>query len=853
MKNDSDPRISPLAIQCDKLFVTYLENIQLLSTNESYGEFSRSVEQLAKDSQARFTAWSSYMGVHADRPMSLDSRLSNKSEICIMVTKLLEVLHRNLQGLTQTLPRNHPSQVPRESTSHEKFPGPTPEFLTQYQQHQQSIEGSITRLHRLGVAIRRSSTGSLLSRVKAFSAKRVDLPLEELYSHCVKYLYPLAADSLQTHIIQSMLERHFRLAYQQEHQNRISQPPVLSERRNEDTLFTTPEAALAMEIEVPTNIPDRVRVSRNDTRNKVEEHMTQKDSSLGTKPSTLNTQAFRQMLDAVERAPATTSSPVSSAAPDRIQYPRPPKAAGRGTEFICTWCSVSLPVDSHSRRSRQWRRHVDYDLKPFICLAENCSATDTAFGKRQLWIDHMKSNHSTQWARHVHREPQLKCDIDHPRPLSFDRKTDLLSHMNESHSDAYTTAQISSIVRRSFRYVTRPEGICPFRCSYDAAKDPTVQKLWADQAVMEISNDDPQEMKIQNTRKRRHLESNNQAKRPRVVRFAIQAPESTGDLGDNDTTESSNLEEVKKMGPVDRRDVILQEALSRHVAMHLTLLSFLTLRLKEVQEQNEEQEDDGSTSQEDSDETGDIYEAKDRDSDLDDMSLTFDEAPDRQDGYEYDELRHELAPELETALGQPSSWKFLDMNRLAKSISTNSRASSHVLDASFNKSPKEPELLFSWRFPVTAYDIPQFKDPRVNQHGSWDLIQASCRSIIDGSDGALLEDVPPRTELEYSRIPNEDPLSRLEFPDSRPSDLRELSVSHEIFRFNAGFNAEPMELEYSLIPNEDLMPRLELPDYWPSDFREASVSHQIFGFGAGFDTEPIDSSNVGNAEDLDSV
>ena len=94
-----DPRsLFHLARECDKLFTSYISNVESSDPIESDSEYKRPMSRLMKDYQARFNAWSSYMGVLAEERVSLDRRLDNAPDIRNSVFKLLEVLNRNLDS-----------------------------------------------------------------------------------------------------------------------------------------------------------------------------------------------------------------------------------------------------------------------------------------------------------------------------------------------------------------------------------------------------------------------------------------------------------------------------------------------------------------------------------------------------------------------------------------------------------------------------------------------------------------------------------------------------------------------------------------------------------------------------------
>ncbi|CAM1501765.1 Fc.00g037490.m01.CDS01 [Cosmosporella sp. VM-42] len=483
--HESQRSIFSLAGECDKLVTSYISKIESFDPIGVHDECTRPALRLMKDYQARFNAWSSYMGVFADERISLDRRLINTPDIRNSVVKLLEVLNRNLYS--QII---KPGGAVKDSMATTKGQG-------------QGTPGSVGDV--------RDSKGS---------------------------------------------------------QDR--------------------------------SIPE-------------------------TKASTLKADEFNQIIHTFEAAAGKSSgSLVSSAPAGNIRYPKPPKAKDGLQPVICQWCFEPLSdgydyEDDYGRPTRLWRRHVDHDLKPYICLAETCIKPCLKFDRLSLWRVHMKENHSPHWAREIHQELRWCCDIDHPIPLNFPSSEVLESHVHQTHGDTFTRTQIASILRRSSGHMMRQEGVCPFRCSYDAAEDPTVNDSSTN--LRELHKRSLPEKSPQSSRKRQKKENHSRSKSYRKVRFAEELSHDSGESSDSEQGDLGDTE--KGTGNLQSET---QRALSRHIAMHLTTLSFLTLRFKDLQEKEDAQDDDASTSWLPSDETSDD-ESNILNSDLDSISLTFDEDP----------------------------------------------------------------------------------------------------------------------------------------------------------------------------------------------------------------------------------
>lgn len=80
------------------------------------------------------------------------------------------------------------------------------------------IKDSITRLNRLGIAIRSSSRLTVTARARRFASQRTDFAqlnnYEKLAYFTVDYLYPNAPTSLRRQLADSMTDRYAKLKYE---------------------------------------------------------------------------------------------------------------------------------------------------------------------------------------------------------------------------------------------------------------------------------------------------------------------------------------------------------------------------------------------------------------------------------------------------------------------------------------------------------------------------------------------------------------------------------------------------------------------------------------------------------------
>lgn len=233
----------------------------------------------------------------------------------------------------------------------------------------------------------------------------------------------------------------------------------------------------------------------------------------------------------------------------------------------------------------------------------------------------MIQNHSSNWAQEIHREPRWTCNINHSMSIEFHTKDGLALHMREEHGELFTDRQIASIVRRRSGLSVRREGICPFQCSYDATKDSSANDPYSTYTTPSLRQ---YSETTSSSQKRPNLvDIHGQSKRFRRVRFAEQAFKSEDAENSDDSTGK------EQEGFHETVEKPLQRALSRHIATHLLSLSFLTVRFKELREQDSAHSDDVDSIKHlgsEVDDTSDASRHSRDNSELDAISLNFEDS-----------------------------------------------------------------------------------------------------------------------------------------------------------------------------------------------------------------------------------
>ncbi|KAL8380247.1 hypothetical protein RB599_009621 [Gaeumannomyces hyphopodioides] len=191
--------------------------------------------------------------------------------------------------------------------------------------------------------------------------RSVDLYSQEFrfYICLLQWKYPRLSHKLATRIAATMQVREDRL--------RLLQADVLMARRRE-------HEKRDREIRVPN--PGR-HLSR---------HLPQ---LFGTTMFDTTMKLFREMPSSLEPRGRTPS--VRSELSVWEMYPDPPERQ----DAVCPYCARVCT----SKMRRNWRRHVDVDIKPWVCISDECTEPFVYFSTFAEWHIHMEERHSVTWYR----------------------------------------------------------------------------------------------------------------------------------------------------------------------------------------------------------------------------------------------------------------------------------------------------------------------------------------------------------------------------------------------------------------------------------------------------------------------
>ncbi|KAF3063150.1 hypothetical protein CFAM422_010381 [Trichoderma lentiforme] len=521
----AEGRIYNLACECEELFKKHL----------SQGH-SPLVASLVAEYQQRFLTWTAYLGVFARPSQCLDRRLQTLHDIRDIVLRLLGLLKRALLLFEPASSiATDDTEIKTQGTEETLKPGvektqDTEETLKSSAESLTEIEETLDRLNRLGVAIRQSARLNLNHRVKLFTQNVNVKDFEHLFTTMVQVLYPNAHPSLRSRLARSMTDRLARIIFLK------SRRLALATRRNEQPqqMADIPEDEAVQEEAAPT---------ANITHHPPPPLMSQQlPQPIGPRTSfsdlsSLDTSLFRSRLNNIWH-PKSKTRKTSSTQIKYDNYPRPPDQS-EGEVVVCEWCAQ--PLNREDLDPTTWRRHVDRDLEPYICLSEGCAESSTGFSTFEDWSDHMQT-HGQRWHQDVYLMPSWICAICEDDHYTFGDPENLLSHMQATHIDQFSAEQIQIISRRSKISRCRSLNECPLCC-------------------FQIQDQDLKTKVVSQKRTGEPLEGNsNKSTRKSIDRSSPKLHANAG----NSTTESSSQG---------------AKIMTQHIASHLQALMALTIRI----------------------------------------------------------------------------------------------------------------------------------------------------------------------------------------------------------------------------------------------------------------------------------
>ncbi|KAK6336872.1 hypothetical protein TWF718_009661 [Orbilia javanica] len=413
-----DQPIYLMACDCSELFTKCLD-----SSSKPPAQFlSSEVARFVQEYQDRFNAWVSFLTVFAGEKECLDHRLRHHPALQDMVIRLLDILRRNL-FLVSGYNYEESTTAPQSSSNTIDAAGDNiikdalPSHLSVAFS---GIEESITRLNKLGIAIRLSSRSTVVARARNFASQNPELirlsEFEDRAYLALQSLYPNASDTLRQQLADAMTDRYAKLRYEF-YRTRAQDSPGLS--------VNAPSSSPSSQKLSALDPPPTKFTNKQNTTPPVEEkqHITVNFRSFPQSSiDTSRLDANLKEIVATGTFPKSKPPKTLTVHTNRQREPPCPKFNSDKDYTRCDWCSQIIGRSlTHIWRSGYtgWSEEGRNDLQPYVCIAEECSKSRPTYSSSRDWFKHMISSHSEYWSQNIHSEWLWECPVKHENDSAY--------------------------------------------------------------------------------------------------------------------------------------------------------------------------------------------------------------------------------------------------------------------------------------------------------------------------------------------------------------------------------------------------------------------------------------------------
>ncbi|KAI0414937.1 hypothetical protein F5X98DRAFT_365463 [Xylaria grammica] len=355
--------------------------------------------QTIRDQLSRFKLWAGNIGAHRTGRSSLDYRLRDSSHLQTQVLRLLDDLitslneaHSILSGETTPWDQDSGETGELDEELKDLLIAEDFEFDSELSQLTKEIADAIGNLLRLSISLRNPAPHDRFMSIEYAKARYFEASDK---AH-VEAKFPKANQTLIVRLGQALSQKRQYFRYRESHHEKLSHG-----------LFDSGRSDAGAQSTVASSIPSAMRA-----------------------PEAVP--VFGE-LDDDERSDADfsqTSFATTAPESERLRIPPLPRKSHDGP-FECPFCFMLISVSS----TLQWKKHVLGDLRPYVCLVEDCPTAGREYSRRHEWMSHMFQKHWKSWVC------PYQCGLD---PTT---ETNLRQHITEIHGPA-TDMEIDVMVAR---------------------------------------------------------------------------------------------------------------------------------------------------------------------------------------------------------------------------------------------------------------------------------------------------------------------------------------------------------------------------------------------------------------------
>ncbi|KAH7238139.1 hypothetical protein BKA59DRAFT_236870 [Fusarium tricinctum] len=456
------PTVAASANQCLQSFQKCLVSASLVNPREL---------SMIEDQVARFSSWSTSIGVFAPGSASMDHRLRYAPEVQSVVTGLLESLNYQCQeclGILTTI---------LESLEAGEGYVPAKEF----QKSLNEIAAEIGRLNKISNTIRRASKDTQALTASKFYIKddegnNVEETLLDNFKRHINDRFPTLGETIQERLARTMLLRRKQILYRRHRQDSVyakaqdtvpavsitfptakavvSLAQLKSKHPKTNSTVSKPATTTPSQIQSATTLaPDKFKIAAS-TPSVISASKTiafHSHESLAFPPApghavkkrydqlkSRRLAEYEQSLNS-EKSEANKKSTVQELLANDLQ------SLG---EITCPYCLCALPAEE-AFDEKKWQNHVKNDLDAYVCLFEDCDQPEVLYNHSDQWLSHLQQ-HRRFWRCPSHRDLE-----------PFSSSEDYIAHMREVHASKLSDKQLRAMANKNSRKIAKLFPSCP--------------------------------------------------------------------------------------------------------------------------------------------------------------------------------------------------------------------------------------------------------------------------------------------------------------------------------------------------------------------------------------------------------
>ncbi|KAL6899982.1 hypothetical protein GGI43DRAFT_54469 [Trichoderma evansii] len=395
-------------------------------------------KSLIENEFARFSIWTSNVGVFASGRASIDYHLRKEPSIQRLVLGLLEVLHGRIEQYLNALKIiNNP--LPLQSKE---------QAVAAHGDLQRAVESmarEIALLHDLTRTIRRASKKAndveeaISFRIEDEKGNNVEERLANYFAANIRHQFPRLSNIIRLRLAEAMVIRRRRIIYK-----RLRYPKDPTK-----TIQPTIQPIIQQPNSIQTE--DTVIISQHAGRPEVMTHLKPMGLFISKSLDKIVTPVAPKSFQKAATPPVVSQlQAMSLRSHEDYAFPSPPKHVPAATEVLCPFCLIMLPIQEVQNEER-WRDHVMADLYPYVCLTDNCDRPDEIYRHSEEWLRHTRK-HSLRW----------RCASRAHNSMLFDTKDEYIGHLKSKHRRTVSDNQIAALANRSLQLTGPLFKSCPF-------------------------------------------------------------------------------------------------------------------------------------------------------------------------------------------------------------------------------------------------------------------------------------------------------------------------------------------------------------------------------------------------------